>query len=288
MQKEELTEELYADEALAAEFSPGEDDYDDEEFLIEEDDYDDEIVEDDYDDESLETESTGEDDYDDEAEFLSMLMPPLIGGAVSTAAKTIGRVLSPTRRYGGRRFRPYNPIRVSGGVRGGTVMTPRGAARVRLPTSVVSTKAFQAANRAVNGRINSLNHRLNKTQQDVKNVDKKASQAATLAASNSQAIARLNKTTKTQLRRWSRIQSRRLAKLKKDQDSQATMNLLMNMMQYNNIQSQLEDHTHDATGAASVEASNNMMMLLPLMMSDSGDDDGMMMAMMFMMMNNNK
>lgn len=287
MHKEELSEDLYAEDALAGEFAPVEDDYDDEATFLEADDFDDESAEDDdYDDESAESESWGEDDYDDEAEFLHMLLPPLLGKAVGGAAKSLGRALSP-RRYGGRRFRPYSPIRVSGGVRGGTVMTPRGAARVRLPTSVVPLKTFQDANRAINGRINSLNHRLNRTQQDIKNIDKKATQTASLAAANSQAISRLNKTTRAQLRRWSRLQNRRLKKLKQEQDSRATTNLLMSMMQANNLQSQLASHTHDAgTGAANVEESNNMMMFLPLLMSDSGDDDGMMMAMMFMMMNN--
>ncbi len=284
MPKEYFAEELYPDDALAAEFDPVEDDYDDDEASGEYDDVDDE--EDYIDDENVA--ELAEDDYDDdEAEFLGMMLPGLIGKAVG-GARGIGRAFSP-RRVGGRRYRPYNPIRVSGGVRTGYVRTPRGRAPVRLNTTAVPLKTFQAAMRGTNGRINSLNRRLNQTQQDVKRVDGKATQAASLAATNSQAIIKLDKTTKSRLRRWSRYQNSKFAKLKKDQESKATTNLLMNMMQYNNLQSQLAEHTHDnSTGVAVVEEGNNMMMLLPLLMSDSdGDDDGMMMAMMFMMMNNN-
>ncbi|SDJ51554.1 hypothetical protein [Microbulbifer yueqingensis] len=287
MQKEELPENMYEEDALESEFAVAEADYDDEALFVEEDGFDDDEIEDVYDDESIDGESYAEDDYDDEAEFLHMLLPPLIGKAMGGAAKSIGRAISP-RRFGGRKFRPYRPIRVSGGVRGGTVRTPRGSARVRLPASVVPMATFKRATSAINGRINSLNHRVNRTQQDLKNADKKATQAATLAATNSQAISKLTKTTRSQLRRWSQLQNRRISQLKKEQESQSTTNMLMNMMQYNNMQSQLANHTHDSVGApANVEEQNNMMMFLPLMMQDGKDDDGMMMAMMFMMMNQN-
>lgn len=289
MRKEEYAEELYPEDALTADFGAvEEDDYDDDESVAlgEYDDYDDESAEDDYIDDETVAEAT-EDDYDDEAEFLGMLMPPLIGKALGGAARGIGRAFSP-RRHGGRKYRPYNPIRVSGGIRTGYVRTPRGRAPVRLSSTAVPLKTFQSAMRATSGRINSLNRRVNQTQQDLKKTDSKATQAATLAATNSQAITKLDKNTRLRLRRWAKVQNRKIAKLEKDQDSKATTNLLMTMMQNNSVQSQLAGHTHDSTtGAASVEDSNNMMMLLPLLMSDSsGDDDGMMMAMMFMMMGN--
>ena len=237
-----------------------------------------------------------DDDDDDELddgddEFLGALAgvaaPALIGGLAGPAVRGIGRLLGGRSRRK-RRFRYYNPIRVGGGVRGATVRTPRGVARLKLPTSVVPMSTYRRDIARLNSRDNSLTRRINQTQSDLAKTEKKSSQALSLAGQNTARIGRVEKKHGRSIRRMRRYQKVQIAKLKKEQSEQNTMNMLLSMMQVQGLETALRSHTHSAVGAAPVgiSQSNSAMMLLPLMMSDGGGDNDMMMIMLMMQMMN--
>ena len=256
--------------------------------LVEEDDFDDdesyEVAEfdDDDDDEAYAEFDDDDDDEADEAEFLGALAP-VLGAVASPLIRGIGGAVSSIFRPRGKRvFRRYGGTPIGRGVRGATLSTPRGTARLRLPTSVVPMAQFRTTVRRLESRDNSLTNRLNRTQKDLSSPEKKAAQALTVATTNT-----------TRFRRHSKRTRRRLAKLKKDADSKSTMNLIMSMMQQQNIESRLRDHTHVGSTAAAEFAEgtsqNQALMFLPLVMSgDSGGDDNMMMMLVMMQMMGDK
>jgi len=78
----------------------------------------------------------------------------------------------------------------------------------------------------------------------------------------------------------------RFARLRKEQNSQAMMSMMIGMMTQTQIQKQLAGHTHDGAtlpkGAPSGTAptllsssDNSMLMMLPMMMMDLGQEEAM-------------
>ena len=282
-------EETLAEDVSDAEMFYGEDeDDDDQDFEValaeyDDDDDDDEGETDDYDDDDESYAEYDDDDDDDESEFLHMVLPQAF-----RAAKRLFRGRSiPVRRHGGRRFNRYRMNIPRGSVRGGWVNTPRGRVRLRLPRSVVSSTAFKAATARTSKQINGLNSRINRTQKDLKSVDKKASRAVAGSYRNRRAITRLSNSSQKQMRRYQKRNKTAMEKIKKSASSQATTNMLMNMMQNNQIQSQLRSHTHpdhDEVSDTIAGTNNSMMTFLPMLMNDDdGDSDNSMMMMMMMM-----
>ncbi len=223
--------------------------------------------------------SHGEYDDDDEgedAEFLGALAPALLGG-LPTLIKGASRLISPPRRRRTRRYNNFSRFGTGGGVRGARIRTPRGSAFLRLPKSVVPMSTYKRDLSRLQARDNRLNARINRAQSDITKTDKKAVQALAAAGRADLRVSSLGKK-----------QKRELAKLKDEQKSNATMNLMISMMQMQNIGNQLNNHTHDSATqkVENVGSSNNMMMLMPLMLmdDDGGDDNTMMMMVMMMMM----
>lgn len=235
---------------------------------IEEDDFDD-----DDDDESLASMELDDDedpdeeidiDDDDEAEFV---LPYL-------AYKGVSRLLRPRRPRRYRRYR-YSPG-AGRGVRGGVIRTRRGSVRVRLPRSVVPMAQYRQDMARLTRRDNQLTARINRTQKDLAQTDAKAVRALSLA--------NVNRRTLRALRKRHRLD---ISKLRKQQKSDATMNLMMNLMQVQGLQDALKEHTHPTVGAPPEDiqgtGDGSMFMLLPLLM-DKGSEDNTALMMMLMMM----
>ncbi len=235
-------------EALA-EYDDDDDDEDEEAMALSE--YDD----DDDDDES---------EYDEDAEFL---LPFL-------AARGIARLIRPHRP---RRYRRFRTIPGAGrGVRGAVLRTRRGTVRVRLPRSVVPMSLYKRDMARLTARDNRLNARINRTQRDLSRTDKKAVRALALANGNRRNLVRLRKKHDADL-----------ARLRKEQKSSSSLNLIMNLMQVQGLEDKLADHTHPKAGEPpdNIKGSNDstLFMLLPLMMGEGSDDNTALMMMAMMM-----
>ncbi|MEX2540730.1 MAG: hypothetical protein WD314_02945 [Trueperaceae bacterium] len=252
------------------------------------------LAEYDYDDDDDETFAAEDDyDYDDEsteAEFLAGLAAPLISGAATTAINGIRSVSNlfkaPSRP---RQFRrPAPAASGGGGVRTARLNTPRGSASMQLPAAVPTLTQYLATTRKLQTQIGNLTTGLNRTQSDLHKERQRITQTAVLAASNKDNLAKFRLSTRKVLGQ----QKRELAAFKKEQSSQAMMNLMLGMMQMQRIRDDITSHTHsgvvlNSTGATTgdlVEVSssqsvdsddNSMMMLLPLLMGQQGGGDNM-------------
>jgi len=242
---------------------------------------------DDDDDDEEDVESDYDDDDDDESEFLHMLIPPAM-----KAARRLFRGRRPrVSRVRTRRFNPYNTHIPRGGVRGGWVRTPSGRVPVRLPRSVVPMRTFKTHSARTTKQLNGLNSRLNRTQKDIKSVDRKAVSALAGSKRNRRAITRLSNSSQKQLRRYQKRNQDAIKKLKDDAKSQATTSMLMSMMQSGQNTNRFNVHTHPGFDQApnNVDTQNSMSMFLPMMMmgDSDGDNNEMMMFAMMMAMNQN-
>ena len=266
-----------------------EDFFDDDESFAEFDDDDESFAEFDDDDEALE----GED-----AEFIGSLL----GGA---AIRGIGSLF---RRNKGSAKKYRRGVRLSAGrpVTRATLQTPRGTARLRLPTAVVARSDYLKAIGSLRAGIKRNTGLINNTQKHMHGVRKAANRAGRLAAANRKGLSSLDRSTKRSLGRLSRKHKADLEKLKQEQSSQGMMNMLMGMMQQQQLSDRIDDHTHTETGhthgiAASATATassivntapppasggdNNALFMLPLLMGQQGgSSDNNMMPMMMMMM----
>ena len=224
----------------------------------------------DYDDEELSSDGSeyfdddddddDDDDGFDEAEFLPRFLDPL------GISKGISNLIRPKPR------RKIRHRRVPGrGVGGATIMTPRGQARLRLPSRVPTLSQFRKLESSVRknaGGVNRLGKDLVRTQV--------------------QAKVALGKV------------SRAIKDLKKGDGSSGLMNMMLSMMQNQALRGDINSHHHgDDTvpeggtppASAIKGKDNSMMMLLPMMMgqgSDGKDDNSMMMLMMMMAMQQGK
>lgn len=276
MQKEDYPVEMSSvdgwlsddDEILAAD-EYGDDDDADVEY--------DEMWASDDDDSDEDLEEYADDDDDDRDEFLGPLMtglmPPLIGGLGKKLLGTSSR----SRRS--RKYRRYTRLPVGRGIAGMTLRTPRGNARLRLPQPVVPMDTYKRDMARLQSRDNGLTNRINQTQRDLSKTDKKAVRALAVATQANAGVASLKKVHRRDVIRMRRV----LKKIKDAQASQATMSMLMGMMQVQGVQGGLEQHVHaDHSPATNIPQQNNMMMMLPLLMSEGGDNDDMLMMMLMM------
>ncbi|MEW8492460.1 MAG: hypothetical protein AB2604_01540 [Candidatus Thiodiazotropha taylori] len=282
MQPEELqSEEILAEDfGLEAEFDDDDDESWEEADISEFDDDDDEAYNlGEYDDDNDESEDA------EDAEFIGSLVGALAGPAI----KGISSLFRGRRRRRTRTYRRMPQITAKRGVRTAILRTPRGTARLRLPTSVVSKTEFHNAVRRLQAADNRNTSRINRTQKDLTRTDRKSSRALTTAMSNRLQISRLSKRTRSAI-----------AKMKTEAASQATMNMIIGLMQQQQLRDRIDDHTHGAhdhdfdaatdTVASGVvgaptavdDDDNSMMMLLPLMLGQQGGDDNNMMTMMMM------
>jgi hypothetical protein len=285
-------EELQTEDMLVEDFDLGEDDdFDDESWETEDsaefdDDDDEDVALGEFDDDDDESE-----DFEDaeDAEFLGALAAPLIGAVAGPAIKGISSLFRGRKKRRTRRYRRMPSIRARRGVRTAILRTPRGSARLRLPTSVVSKSEFHGVVKRLQSADNRNTSRINRTQRDLTRTDRKAGRALSTALGNRLQIGRLSTSTK-----------RTIARMKKEQASQATMNMMIGLMQQQQLRDRVDNHTHgahthdfDAVANTVADAAvgvptagdddNNAMMLLPLMMSQQGGGDNSMMTMMMMM-----
>jgi hypothetical protein len=205
------------------------------------------------------------DDYDDDdeeslsstAEFVDPLLGTILGGA--------GSILR-------RRPRPPVPtVRVHPPARGvdtATLNTPRGSATLRLPDKVVTIDQFRETIGGLEQAINRNTARLNTTQKDIDALSKRIAGV----------VAKMQREQKLALER-----------LRKEKTSQG-MEMLMPILMQQQLQSQIQDHTHTGPGgAATMEEDDNMaLMMLPLLMTGSGDNNMLMMALAMFVLNDRK
>ncbi len=171
-------------------------------------------------------------------------------------------------RYRSRRPRHFRAFRSAPGhgrgVRGAVVVTPRGRARVRLPREVVPMSLYRKDMKRLTERDNRLVARLNRTQRDLAQTDRKAVRALARATQAGSAVK----------------------KLRKEQKSAAAMNLMVSLMQMQRLQSRLESHTHpgpDKPPANSEQGNDSFLLFLPLLLTENGGDDNLLPLMMLMM-----
>jgi hypothetical protein len=161
-------------------------------------------------------------------------------------------------------FTPNRP-----GVDSAVLNTPGGSATVRLPEKVVTQEAFREATQKLEATINNLASQLNATRTDLSRL--------------TQGDSALELRTR-----------RALSSLRKSNQSQAMMGMLMAMMAQRDVRSSIDSHRHVGSTAPvdpqTVSGDNSMMMMLPMMMmgnddykAGSGDSSMMMMVMMMAM-----
>jgi hypothetical protein len=235
------------------------------------------------DDEAIDDEAVLDDEaLDDEAEFL-----PGLGNILPGIASGIGGLLFP-----GAAPRPPLPqVNVppsGGGVSSAVLQTPQGSATLRLPETVVTKDEFRQTTERLQEAINRDTARLNTTQKDIESL---GNRVGTVVADTRRDISRVRAAE----RKHYHATRAAIGRLRREQASQNSTNLLMTVMMQQQIQSQIANHTHPiaagatATGPATVADSNNALMFLPLMMMGGGGGDGAssdnnMMMMLVMMM----
>jgi hypothetical protein len=125
-------------------------------------------------------------------------------------------------------------------------------------------------------RDNQLTARINRTQKDLAHTDVKAVRALSLANVNRKTLRALRKRHQAEISR-----------LRKQQKSDSTMNLLMNLIQVQGLQGALQEHTHPDLNSPpdDIETADDasMFMLLPLLMDKGGEDNATLMMMLMMM-----
>jgi hypothetical protein len=165
----------------------------------------------------------------------------------------------------------FRPTRISPlappvpGVQSATLTTPRGSANLRLPEPVVTERVFREA-------IQKLETTLRGVTSDLASLNASTTRAHRTLALRQQKLAKATRDG--------------LARIKKQQATQAMMSLLVTMMIQKDQQQKLTGHTHKSDGSAEVTGANNstMLMMLPLMMmpnalggQNGGGDNNMMM-----------
>jgi hypothetical protein len=213
-----------------------------------------------YDDETIES----YDDWDDESvSSTAEIIPELLsGGALGGIARLIK---GPSRP-------PVPTVRVrppSRGVDTAKLSTPRGEATLRLPDKVVTLDVFRQTTERLEAAINRNTARLNTTQKDIESLSNRVGTVVTNLQKDHKAA---------------------VEKLRKERDPQG-MQMLMPILMQQQLQEQIEDHTHSIpagateTGSATLADDDNMaLMMMPLLMGGSSSDDSNMMMMLVMMM----
>jgi hypothetical protein len=178
------------------------------------------------------------------------------------------------------------------GVASAQLNTPRGSATLQLPQPVVSKAEFNQTVGRLQAAINQDTSRINAIQGDIKNLTQRVGAAVADSKRDIQKVRREVVATR-------KANATALARLRRDQSSQASTNMLISFMMQRQIQDQVASHTHaqahthplvgSATAAAGNEpalppssgsagtsagGSNSMLMLLPLLMMGSSSRDG--------------
>ena len=256
-----------------------------------------------YDDEGFDIEAFGE--SDDDAEFLPGILGTVLPGLASGIGGAVSGLLGP--RPAPRP--PLPPVRVapvSGGVSNAVLQTPAGNATVQLSQPAVSKVDFDRAVGDLRAAINEERARINALQRDAKTT---GDQLTALAAETRRDLGRLRQQRNADARRQAAL----LARLRRDQQSQGTMNMLMSMLAQKRVEERLDEHTHSIPAATSGEGDGGakhthaiaaasaasagdgsdkqdmMLLMLPMMMASGGEGGGggpdpMMMAAMAMAM----
>lgn len=209
----------------------------------------------------------------------------------------IGNVLDPLgiRRIFTGPSRPPLP-QVQGfaggpGVASAQLNTPRGSATLQLPQPVVTKDEFNQTVQRLQTAINQDTSRINAIQGDVRTLTQRVGAAV---ADSRRDIGRVRREVVT----TRKANAGAIARLRRDQSSQAMTSMLMSFMMQRQIQDQLTTHTHGvththplagaaaatgseaalptATGTAGATAggSSSSMMMLPLLMMSSSRDGG--------------
>jgi hypothetical protein len=178
------------------------------------------------------------------------------------------------------------------GVASALLNTPRGSATLQLPQPVVTKAEFNQTVGRLQAAINTDTTRINAIQGDVKNLTQRVGAAVADSKRDVQKVRREIVATR-------KANATAVARLRRDQSSQATMNMLMSFMMQRQIQDQVTNHTHGvththplasgsstitgnepalptSTGSAGTSAggSSSMFFLLPLLMMSSSRDGG--------------
>ena len=233
-----------------------------------------------FDDESLDDEAFDDESVDDESEFLGQLL----GGPASVIGNAIGGLFGGNR---GPTRPPIPPLRVGtpgAGVSTATLNTPAGNATLRLPEPVVTRREFEAGIQKLQDGVNRDASRVNAVAKDL---DSLRARVAAVVTETQRDVAKVNAVVV----KHRRLTRQALARLRRDQSSQQMLSMVMAMMAQQQVQSQFEEHKHDAVGGGVTDADgadNSMLMLLPMMMTGqsggSSDSNAMMMPMMMLAM----
>lgn len=255
-----------------------------------------------YDDESFDDES-----FDDESYRSAEFIPGLGLGAslLPGIASGIGNVIGGL--FGGQRRPPVPQVQVrpsGSGVSTANLQTPAGSAVLRLPEPVPTREEFRQAVERLEGAINTVTTRANTTQNDLQSL---TTRVGAVVADTQKDVAKVRMDTRRMLMKAQQVQKARAAKLRQEIRSQQTTNLFLSIMLQQQLQDQIEEHTHSLTlkatdlptsssgdktvrtGASDSSSSdNNALLFLPLMMMGSpggsgGNDDNNMMMMAMMM-----
>jgi hypothetical protein len=197
----------------------------------------------------------GDDDESDDAEFLPFLPLPLPFGG--------GRRATPP-------FVPPGALSPSGsGVQTGRIETPRGSATFRLPEPLVTQAQFKEA--------------ISKLEQSVNGV---SAQLSSQISNNQKQVQGQIRTISGQHRALARATKSALARIRKEQRSQATTSMITTMLLMQGSERRLEGHKHlvggDVDKSTLPEDNSMFALLLPSLLGDKGGDDGMLTMIMMM------
>lgn len=156
----------------------------------------------------------------------------------------VGNILDPLgiRRIFTGPSRPPLPrtssVAVSRGLDRATLNTPRGSATLQLPQPVATRDELNQVAARLQTAINRNTTRINAIQGDVKSLSQRVGAAVTESKRD---VDRVRK----DVARVRRENSAAISRLRRDQSSQATTNMLLGFMMQRQIQDQLASHTHD-------------------------------------------